>query len=103
MGSIYTFFRSKENIKKYYRKGKVHFTFYEYVYTACMAETKIKNKLPELRARHRMTQDALASAVDVTRQTIISIEKETYTPSLPLAMKLALYFELPVEEIFYIA
>lgn len=66
-----------------------------------MSEIIIKNKLPELRARHRLTQDSLASNVAVTRQTIISIEKEAYMPSLPLAMKLAAYFHLPIEEIFY--
>jgi putative transcriptional regulator len=68
-----------------------------------MSEISIKNKLPELRARHKLTQDALATEVDVTRQTIISIEKETYMPSLPLAMKLGTYFALPIEEIFYIS
>jgi DNA-binding XRE family transcriptional regulator len=40
-----------------------------------MSESVIQNKLPELRARHRITQDGLANEVDVTRQTIISIEK----------------------------
>ncbi len=68
-----------------------------------MQEAKIQNKLPELRARYKLTQDALATEVDVTRQTIISIEKETYMPSLPLAMKLATHFHLPIEEIFYFA
>jgi putative transcriptional regulator len=40
-----------------------------------MPDIVIQNKLPELRARHKLTQDALANEVDVTRQTIISIEK----------------------------
>jgi len=44
----------------------------------------------------------LATSVGVTRQTIISIEKETYMPSLPLAMKLAHFFEMPIEDIFYL-
>lgn len=66
-----------------------------------MSEISIKNKLPELRAKHKLTQDALATQVDVTRQTIISIEREAYMPSLPLAMKLSRYFALPIEEIFY--
>lgn len=68
-----------------------------------MADIIIENKLPELRARHKLTQDALAMKVDVTRQTIISIEKGTYTPSLSLAMKLSQFFGLPIEEIFYIS
>ncbi len=66
-----------------------------------MTEKPIKNRLPELRARHKITQDVLASELWVTRQTIISIEKETYMPSLPLALKMALFFRLPIEEIFY--
>lgn len=66
-----------------------------------MSEATIKNILPELRARKKVTQDALASSVGVTRQTIISIEKETYMPSLPLAMKLGQFFAMPIEEIFY--
>jgi putative transcriptional regulator len=40
-----------------------------------MSDFVIENKIPELRARHKLTQDALAQEVDVTRQTIISIEK----------------------------
>jgi len=67
-----------------------------------MWESSIKNILPELRARKRVTQDMLATSVGVTRQTIISIEKETYMPSLPLAMKLAHFFEMPIEDIFYL-
>lgn len=66
-----------------------------------MHEQSIRNKLPELRARKKVTQDMLANYVGVTRQTIISIEKETYMPSLPLAFKLAQFFELPIEQIFY--
>lgn len=66
-----------------------------------MSEVSIKNILPELRARKRVTQDMLAGSVGVTRQTIISIEKETYMPSLPLAMKLGQFFDMPIEEIFF--
>lgn len=66
-----------------------------------MKDLIILNKLPELRARKKITQDSLATAVWVTRQTIISIEKWVYTPSLLLAMKLSMYFSLPIEEIFY--
>ena len=46
-------------------------------------------------------QQQLGEAMDVSRQTINSIEKERYTPSLPLAIALARYFGRPVEEIFH--
>jgi putative transcriptional regulator len=82
-------------------ESKVYFTFLFFLYDDRMSDLAIKNKLPELRARHKLTQDALANELDVTRQTIISIEKETYMPSLPLAIKFSKYFALPIEEIFY--
>lgn len=58
------------------------------------------NKMKELRARFNMTQEDLAQKVGVTRQTIISIEKNEYVPSLLLGIKVARTFHLPVEEIF---
>ena len=60
----------------------------------------MKNKLRELRARFRLTQDDLANKVKVSRQTIIAIEKERYDPSLSLAFKFAKLFEMKIEEIF---
>lgn len=48
-------------------------------------------------------QDDLAKCVDVSRQTIVSLEKESYVPSLLLAMHLARQFKTSVEEIFYIS
>jgi putative transcriptional regulator len=48
-----------------------------------------------------LSQQELAAAVSVSRQTINSIETERYTPSLPLALALAHYFETPVEEMFH--
>lgn len=63
----------------------------------------LRNKIRELRARDRLTQDDLAKLVDVSRQTIVSLEKESYVPSLLLAMNLAQQFNLSVEEVFYIA
>jgi putative transcriptional regulator len=48
-----------------------------------------------------LSQQQLAEAMQVSRQTINSIEKERYTPSLPLALALARYFGAPVEEIFH--
>ncbi len=47
-----------------------------------------------------ITQEELAAALGVTRQTIIAIEKGKYDPSLPLALRIARFFEAPVEEIF---
>ena len=49
-----------------------------------------------------MTQEELAQAVGVTRQTIISIEKGRFVPSTLLALKLAKFFKKPVEDIFFI-
>ncbi len=60
----------------------------------------MKNELKVFRAKHDLTQQDLAEKVGVTRQTIISIEKGRYEPSLSLAFKLANYFEVKIEEIF---
>lgn len=58
------------------------------------------NRVKELRAKHQLTQGDLAAKVGVTRQTIISLEKGSYIPSLLLAMHLATVFDEPVESIF---
>ena len=47
-----------------------------------------------------MTQEALAKSIGVTRQTIIALEANRYTPSLLLAMKIARFFEVQIEEVF---
>jgi putative transcriptional regulator len=60
----------------------------------------MKNDMKERRAALELSQGALAAAVGVSRQTINSIEKGRYTPSLPLALALARYFETTVEEMF---
>ncbi len=60
----------------------------------------MKNKIKVHRAMHDLTQDALAQAVGVTRQTIIAIEKGKYDPSLDLAFKLCRYFNTKIEDIF---
>ena len=54
----------------------------------------------QLRTGRGLSQGQLATAMNVSRQTINSIEQERYTPSLPLALALARYFESTVEEIF---
>jgi putative transcriptional regulator len=53
-----------------------------------------------MRTERGLSQAELAQAMSVSRQTIISIETERYTPSLPLALALARFFGRPVEEVF---
>ncbi|MGP1275149.1 MAG: helix-turn-helix transcriptional regulator [Caulobacterales bacterium] len=60
----------------------------------------IYNRLPVLRAERGLSRKALADAVGVNFQTIGYLERGDYSPSLELALKLAEYFELPVEMIF---
>jgi len=60
----------------------------------------ITNRLRELRARYRMSQEELAKKVGVTRQTIIAIENGKYLPSLRLAFKIAKVFGMKIEDIF---
>jgi len=60
----------------------------------------MKNRLEELRKARDMRQEDLAQALGVSRQTVISLEKGKYNPSLSLAFRLARVFNLPIEEIF---
>ena len=60
----------------------------------------MKNRLEELRKQRGVRQEDLAQALGVSRQTVISLEKGKYNPSLALAFRLARYFGLPIEEIF---
>ncbi|WP_235734532.1 helix-turn-helix transcriptional regulator [Nocardioides alcanivorans] len=60
----------------------------------------MRNRVRELRLDHGLSQAALADAMEVSRQTINSIETGRYLPSLPLALTLARYFDQHVEEIF---
>ena len=60
----------------------------------------MKNRLEELRKQRDIGQEALADILQVSRQTISSLENGRYNPSILLAMKIARYFGLPVEEIF---
>ena len=60
----------------------------------------MKNQIRELRSERGLSQGQLAQEVDVSRQTINSIEQDRYTPSLPLAIALARFFGKTVEEVF---
>ena len=67
-----------------------------------MSGHPIANHLRRLRFEHgEMTQEALARAVGITRQTIIALEAGRYAPSLELAMRLARVFGVRVDEVFY--
>ena len=60
----------------------------------------MKNNIKVFRAKANITQEQLATAVGVYRQTIIAIEKSKYVPSLTLAFRIARHFNVNVEEIF---
>jgi len=60
----------------------------------------MRNRVRELRNARGLSQGQLAAHMDVSRQTINSIEQERYTPSLPLAIGLARFFETSVEDLF---
>ncbi|MED9780331.1 MAG: helix-turn-helix transcriptional regulator [Peptococcaceae bacterium] len=60
----------------------------------------MKNRLEEIRKARGLRQEELARALSVSRQTISSLEKGRYNPSILLAFKIARYFGLTIEEIF---
>jgi putative transcriptional regulator len=60
----------------------------------------LQNRLPELRAARGWTQAELAVRLDVSRQTVISLEKGKYDPSLPLAFRIADVFACKIEDVF---
>lgn len=67
-----------------------------------MDKLKIRNNIRKLRFHHdEMTQELLAEKVGVTRQTIIAIESAKYSPSLELAFRIALVFDVPLGEVFF--
>jgi putative transcriptional regulator len=66
-----------------------------------MGKRRINNNIRTLRFfQDEMTQQALAKKVGVTRQTIIALEKGKYSPSLELAFRIALVFDVPLEKVF---
>jgi putative transcriptional regulator len=66
-------------------------------------QEKIQNEVSRYRTKMNVTQEELASKVQVSRQTIISLEKGNYTPSILLALKIANFFKMPVEKLFKIS
>lgn len=60
----------------------------------------MKNNIKDYRKLRNLTQDELAKAVDVTRQTIISLEGGKYDPSLKLAHRIAIFFDISIEDLF---
>ncbi len=68
-----------------------------------MAKDTVLNDVYGLRSKKGVTQEDLANAVGVTRQTVIAIEKGNYIPSVLLAIRIARYFKVKVEEVFKIS
>ncbi|MFG2833178.1 helix-turn-helix transcriptional regulator [Streptomyces sp. NPDC048434] len=62
----------------------------------------MRNSVRELRSSRGLSQGQLGIALGVSRQTINAIETERYTPSLPLALSMAKFFEFSVEEMFHV-
>jgi putative transcriptional regulator len=63
---------------------------------------KLANRLKEIRSRNDLTQEALADAVEVTRQTIIAIERGKFGPTVTLALALARVLKVRVEDLFWL-
>ncbi len=60
----------------------------------------MKNKLEEIRKAKGITQEELANALEVSRQTVGSLENGRYNPSIILAFKIARFFDVSIEEVF---
>ena len=60
----------------------------------------LRNTIRELRAVRSMTQQELADLISVTRQTVIAIERDKYSPSLEVAFRIACVFGVPLEQVF---
>ncbi|MEL6530398.1 MAG: helix-turn-helix transcriptional regulator [Pseudomonadota bacterium] len=61
----------------------------------------MKNRLREERKARGLNQSDLADALEISRQTVIAIEANKYDPSLPIAFRMAAFFDVPVEELFF--
>ena len=69
---------------------------------ASPVKNAVHNRLRELRQEHGLTQEQLASDLEVTRHTILALEVGRYVPSIELALRLAAYFNQPLETIFWL-
>jgi putative transcriptional regulator len=66
-----------------------------------MAKTRVRNQIRKLRfLDDEMTQAELAERIGVTRQTVVAIENEKYSPSLEVAFRIARVFDVPLESVF---
>ncbi|TCO74446.1 putative transcriptional regulator [Marinisporobacter balticus] len=74
--------------------------FYIQIYYIKKDVIVIKNRIRQLRDIHNLTQDEFAKLVNVSRQTIISLEKGRYNPSITLAFKIAKIFNTTIENVF---
>lgn len=83
-----------------YNNCKACYTFFVKQAIHCERGGRVQNRIQELRKAAKVTQSELAEAVDVTRQTIISLENGRYNASLILAHKIAQFFDLTIESIF---
>lgn len=63
---------------------------------------ELTNRIRVFRAEHRMSQEELAEAIGVSRKTISTIEVGRFIPSTTIALRMARYFKVPVEEIFFL-
>ena len=63
-------------------------------------KARIRNTIRDLRAEVGMTQQHLADSIGLTRQTVIAIEGDKYSPSLDTAFRIALVFGVPLEQVF---
>ena len=63
---------------------------------------ELRNRLKDIRTERSLTQEVLAAAVGVTRQTILAIEKEKFVPSVKLALELAHALTVPLEDVFWL-
>ncbi len=73
---------------------------YGNMYGSIQGGAGMKNRLEEIRKEHGMNQEELAEALEVSRQTIGSLENGRYNPSIILAFKIARYFDMLIEDIF---
>lgn len=65
-----------------------------------MEELALHNRIAELRASRGLSQQQLADAIGVSRKTISTVETSRFTPSVVIALQMARYFDVPVEQIF---